>query len=340
VTTPQWLHADAQGSTIAWSNATGGSLGALAYDPWGQPSAWSGPRYAYTGQLMLPEANLYHYKARAYSPGLGRFLQPDPAGMASDTNLYGYVGNNPISGSDSSGLFTGGDTIDLGGGCSLDEYFSESVGTDDDGTTVVTGYNTYFTSGSCGGGGGGGGGFGGDGGDRFSGFYGRGSKSTPPPTNAACQGPHMNVDLSLGGTLFGLVVGGSAGVGVGLSIPTSAFVGDFRGTQVYLTGSATGMGGLGLFAGAGPSLGYSTSRSSLSGGFSGSAVPVLAAGAGYGYGGEFQGQIGTLSGGLGDMSQGVGFSGSGGPRGAVGGYIGAGVKGTGTIATPAFLTGC
>jgi RHS repeat-associated protein len=111
VTTPQWLHADAQGSTIAWSNATGGSLGALAYDPWGQPSSWSGPRYAYTGQLMLPEANLYHYKARAYSPGLGRFLQPDPAGMASDTNLYAYVGGDPVDGVDPSGMAPGDDIM-------------------------------------------------------------------------------------------------------------------------------------------------------------------------------------------------------------------------------------
>jgi len=152
----------------------------------------------------------------------------------------------------------------------------------------------------------------------------------------------MNVDLSFGETLFGLffVAGESTSAGVGVSIPTSAFSGDFRGTQVYLTGSATGMGGLGLFAGAGPSLGYSTSPSALHGGFSGSAVPVLAGGAGYGAGGEFQGQIGTLKGGLGDMSEGAGFGGGGGPRGAVGGYVGVGVKGTVTIATPSSWTGC
>jgi len=103
-TTAQWLHADAQGSTIAWSNATGASLGTLAYDPYGQPSAWSGPRYAYTGQLMLPEARLYHDKARAYSPGLGRFLQTDPAGMAGGVNLYAYAGEDPVNGVDPSGM--------------------------------------------------------------------------------------------------------------------------------------------------------------------------------------------------------------------------------------------
>lgn len=35
--------------------------------------------------------------ARAYSPELGRWLSRDPLGESVGTNLYGYVGNNPIS---------------------------------------------------------------------------------------------------------------------------------------------------------------------------------------------------------------------------------------------------
>ena len=103
---PNWLHADPQGSTIAWSNGSGSVQGTQAYDPYGQPQAWSGPRYAYTGQLMLPEAQLYHYKARAYDPVLGRFAQTDPIGYASDINPYAYVMNDPVDGVDPSGLVT------------------------------------------------------------------------------------------------------------------------------------------------------------------------------------------------------------------------------------------
>jgi RHS repeat-associated protein len=103
-TSPQWLHADPLGSTIAWSNSTGGAIGTQAYDPFGQPQAWSGARFAYTGQLMLGEAQLYDYKARAYNPSLGRFMQTDPAGYQSDLNPYGYVGNGPLGLTDPSGM--------------------------------------------------------------------------------------------------------------------------------------------------------------------------------------------------------------------------------------------
>ncbi|MEP5724849.1 MAG: RHS repeat-associated core domain-containing protein [Erythrobacter sp.] len=37
-------------------------------------------RFRYTGQAWLPELEMYYYKARIYSPKLGRFLQTDPIG--------------------------------------------------------------------------------------------------------------------------------------------------------------------------------------------------------------------------------------------------------------------
>jgi len=54
-------------------------------------------RFRYTGQQLLGDLNLYYYKARFYSPALGRFLQTDPIGTVDDLNLYAYVGNNPIN---------------------------------------------------------------------------------------------------------------------------------------------------------------------------------------------------------------------------------------------------
>jgi len=73
------------------------------YGPYGELNAASGIRFRYTGQFWLQEIGLYYYKARFYSPALGRFLQTDPVGYQSDLNLYAYVGNDPVNGKDPDG---------------------------------------------------------------------------------------------------------------------------------------------------------------------------------------------------------------------------------------------
>jgi RHS repeat-associated protein len=98
----RWLHADERGSILASSDSSGNAT-AYTYDPYGQPNVWSGARFRYTGQAMLPEAQLYHYKARVYDPALGRFLQTDPVGYDDDFNLYAYVGNDPLDRTDPTG---------------------------------------------------------------------------------------------------------------------------------------------------------------------------------------------------------------------------------------------
>jgi RHS repeat-associated protein len=59
--------------------------------------------HQFTGRQYDAESGLYHYRARAYSPDIGRFMQQDPAGMVDGANMYAYVVNNPVNYKDSSG---------------------------------------------------------------------------------------------------------------------------------------------------------------------------------------------------------------------------------------------
>jgi RHS repeat-associated protein len=113
-----YFHTDQLGSIRLVTDASGTVQNTYDYDAFGNftehVEAVASP-YGFTAREFDPESGFYFYRARYYSPRLGRFISEDPVGFAGrDVNLYRYVWNDPLNHSDPSGLIPLDTLWDLG----------------------------------------------------------------------------------------------------------------------------------------------------------------------------------------------------------------------------------
>jgi RHS repeat-associated protein len=113
-----YLQQDHEGSVTHVTDADGHVIERYRYDAFGaptiyppSPSATPRPasivsnRFLFTGREYAANFGFYEYRARAYHPGLGRFMSEDPKGVdAGDYNLFRYCHNDPIDFTDPMGL--------------------------------------------------------------------------------------------------------------------------------------------------------------------------------------------------------------------------------------------
>ena len=101
----------------------GWPVSSSTYYPFGPEPTQSSDNnhYKFTGQERDTESGLDFFNARHYSITTGRFMSPDPYNGSFDLanpqsfNRYAYVGNNPLSFTDPSGLLTCGNCTGGGG---------------------------------------------------------------------------------------------------------------------------------------------------------------------------------------------------------------------------------
>jgi RHS repeat-associated protein len=97
---------DQIGSVIGTLDVNGNILGTTLYDAYGNAISASGPAtdFGYAGMLHHAQTGFYLTQYREYNPTVGRWLSRDPIGLNGGVNAYAYVGGNPISFIDPTGL--------------------------------------------------------------------------------------------------------------------------------------------------------------------------------------------------------------------------------------------
>ena len=104
-----YLHYDQVGSLRLVTASSGAVVKRIDYDSFGTILADSNPAFAvpfgFAGGLHDRDTQLVRFGVRDYLPEIGKWTAKDPIGFdGGDSNLFGYVSNDPVNFSDPEGL--------------------------------------------------------------------------------------------------------------------------------------------------------------------------------------------------------------------------------------------
>ena len=98
------------GTPLLLTDDTGRVVWDADYQPFGEAAVNSASTvvndFRFAGQYFDQETGLHYNYHRYYDPKTGRYLTPDPIGLAGGINLFIYAYNNPINAVDPLGLLT------------------------------------------------------------------------------------------------------------------------------------------------------------------------------------------------------------------------------------------
>ena len=117
-----WFVNDHLGTPQKMVDESGSVVWAAAYAPFGEARVYADEitnNLRFPGQYYDVETGLHYNWHRYYDPGTGRYLTPDPIGLAGGINPYVYVQNNPINLTDPLGLMSNATWGQFGAGMLL-----------------------------------------------------------------------------------------------------------------------------------------------------------------------------------------------------------------------------